>query len=99
MYNIFKSLSDIGGACHSTPQFSNTGLSAYLQSRLKEPPLKKGAISANERGFQSASKPMNPETRQRRATTKEKIGGLRSRRNDSGSGTFSIKFAFVRNDS
>ena len=79
---------DTGGACHSSPRFSKTGLSAYLKSRLKEPLLKNGALSAKKLGFQSAAKPMNPET----------CPNLRSRV-DSGSGTSSMEFALVRNNS
>ena len=86
--SIVRTCADTGGACHSSPKLSKTGLSAYLQRRLKEPPLKNGALSAKKLGFQPAAKPMNPETRLY----------LRSRV-DSGSGTSNMEFALVRNDS
>src|SRR5262249_19133645 len=62
-HSSVRTCADNGGACHSSPKLSKTGLSAYLQRRLKEPPLKNGALSAKKLGFQPAAKPMNPETR------------------------------------
>jgi hypothetical protein len=79
-----------GGGCHSKPNLSKTGLSANLKDtreRFTVIILKNGARSGKKLGFQSAAKPMNPETRPKRRSVAP-----------SGRDTPNSGFTFVLND-